>query len=152
MKKIIARKGALIYLAPAVAFVPVSVYFLMLGITGGSLSNIVFGLVLAFLSAYSFLYVNRYAAIVSFDGEVFRRRGFFCGFESSCLFDSVCHFATGAVFKDGIYLFLIDEEKPDKKRLDPFSKNGYVCFKATKRNLTLLDDIELESIRELPLK
>ena len=141
MKKIIARPGALIYLLPAVAFVPIAVYFTMLGTASGNLSNIVFALVFAFLAAYSFLYVNRYAAIVSFDGEVFRRRGFFTGFESSCPIDSVCHFATGAVFKEGLYLFLIDEEKVDKKRLDPFSKKGYICFKMTSRNKLFLDSI-----------
>ena len=142
MKKIIARKGALIYLAPAVAFVPVAVYFLMLGITQGNISTVVFGAVFAFLSFYSFLYVNRYAAIVSFDGKVFRRRGFFYGFESSCPLDSVCHFATNAVFKEGLYLFLIDEERADKKRLDPFSKKGYICFKMTSRNKLFLDSID----------
>ena len=142
MKKIIARKGALIYLAPAVTFVPIVVYFLMQGIILHNLSSLVFSAVFAFLSFYSFLYVNRYAAIVSFDGKVFRRRGFFTGFESSCPIDSVCHFATGAVFKEGLYLFLIDEEKVDKKRLDPFSKKGYICFKMTSRNKIFLDTID----------
>ncbi len=142
MKKIIARKGALIYLLPAVTFVPVAVYFLMQGIILHNISNLVLSAIFAFLSGYSFLYVNRYAAIVSFDGETFRRRGFFGGFESSCPLDKICHFATGGVFKEGLYLFLIDEEKPDKKRLDPFSKKGYICFKMTPRNKLFLDTIE----------
>ncbi|MBQ3099428.1 MAG: hypothetical protein IJC50_00405 [Clostridia bacterium] len=142
MKKIIARKGALIYLAPAVVFVPVAVYFLMQGIFSLNIANFGWFVVFVFLSGYSFLYVNRYAAVVSFDGEVFRRRGFFTGFESSCPIDSVCHFATGAVFKEGLYLFLIDEEKVDKKRLDPFSKKGYICFKMTSRNKIFLDTID----------
>ncbi len=141
MKKIIARKGALIYLLPAAAFVPIAVYFLMQGIHSLLAANFVWFAVFALLSGYSFLYVNRYAAIVSFDGEMFRRRGFFGGFESSCPLDAVCHFATGAVFKEGLYLFLVDEEKVDKKRLDPFSKKGYICFKMTSRNKLFLDSI-----------
>lgn len=152
MKKVIARKGALIYLAPGVAFVPMTVYFLMRGIMTANLPSFGWAAVFAFLSGYSFFYVNRYAAIVGFDGKVFIRRGFFGGFQSSCELAKVRHFATGTVFKEGLYLFVIEDAKPDRKRLDPGSKNGYICFKLTAANKALLDMIDPASIVDLDKK
>lgn len=144
MKKFITSKSYLIlYFLTLLLFLGLAclciIYDVMCVLENSNFGpGFLWGGIFLLLTVFCTFCLNRLSCFVWFETNMIKRRGLFCGFKRESKIEEIISIEIRHLYRDGDFIFLIDEKEYSDKMFDRFRKDSFICIRKNKINLDFI--------------